>query len=56
MEQRVEQYTLDDVNNNDATTLQMAELGRQQYMQLNTKQKEIVDTVFHAIDVNCLYT
>ncbi|XP_031779863.1 uncharacterized protein LOC107982020 [Nasonia vitripennis] len=40
MEQRVEQHTLDD-NTNNAALPQMAELGQQQYGQLNTEQKEI---------------
>ncbi|XP_008202049.2 uncharacterized protein LOC103315369 [Nasonia vitripennis] len=51
MEQRVEQHKLDD-NTNNAALPQMAELGQQQYGQLNTEQKEIVDTVLHAVDIN----
>ncbi|OXU18340.1 hypothetical protein TSAR_008193 [Trichomalopsis sarcophagae] len=52
------------VSNNEtdgATMAQMAELGQQQYVKLNNEQKEIVDTVLHAIDVNdqprnnCIY-
>ena len=53
MEQRVEQHISDDNDDTNNTTLpQMMQLGQQQYMQLNNEQKEIVDTILRAVDVN----
>ena len=61
MEQRVEQCVSCNTNNEVLSLQRIAEIGQQQYMKLNDEQREIVDTVLHAVEINnhdsnnCIY-